>query len=250
MNLFTLNGKHALIVGGAGDIGRSMTEALAEAGVEKLVIIDVVEPSQEWLRGISCQTYFINVDIADQSAILKGFEEALAKLDHVINILVNAAGIQRRYPADEFPIQQWEEVIDVNLTAVFLFTKLAAGSMKKSGGGKIINVGSINGNFGGSNIVAYTAAKAGVAQLSKAFCNDVGQYGININTIAPGYIETQLNTNLYSNSIRMEEISRRIPQGRWGVPEDLKGITIFLAAPASDYVNGATICVDGGYSWR
>lgn len=250
MNLFDLDGKRALVVGGAGDIGRAMVEALAEAGAKRIVIVDLIEPSPQWLNDLSCEVLFVPADISVQGDIQAAFERALELLDDAIDILVNAAGIQRRYPADEFPIQEWQEVIDVNLTAVFMFMKLAVGVMKRTGGGKIINMGSINGSFGGSNIVAYTAAKAGVAQLSKAFCNDVSRYGININTIAPGYIKTQLNINLYDNQARMDEIARRIPQGRWGTPEDLKGITVFLASGSSNYVNGAVICVDGGYSWR
>lgn len=253
MNLFNLDGMSALVVGGSGDIGQAMSEALIEAGVDKLEIIDIKMPDAQWLSSISnsfSDIGFIQADISSIEQVQTSFKEALDRMDGKIDILINAAGIQRRHLAVDFPFDEWNEVIDVNLTAVFAYTKLAANEMIKRKFGKIISIGSIMGQLGGSNIIAYAAAKGGVAQLSRAFCSDISKHGININTIAPGYIETELNTNLYGNTARMAEISARIPQGRWGKPADLRGITVFLASHASDYVNGVVVPVDGGYLSR
>ena len=156
----------------------------------------------------------------------------------------------RRYPCEEFPIEDWQRVIDVNLTATFRLCQLAGHEMLKTGHGKIINVASMLSFFGGWTVPAYAASKGGVAQLTKSFANEWASHGINVNAIAPGYMATEINTDLRADKVRNDEIVMRIPAGRWGTPDDMKGITVFLSSPASDYVNGAIIPVDGGYLGR
>lgn len=171
-------------------------------------------------------------------------------LDSHIDILLNTAGIQRRYKSEEFPEKDWDEVLAVNLTAIFFFCQLAANTMIPQGGGKIINVASINSFLGGITIPAYAASKGGVAQLTKALSNDWAAKGINVNAIAPGYMDTRLNTALIGDSVRSSEVLLRTPKKRWGTGEDMKGIAVFLASEASDYITGAVIPVDGGYLAR
>lgn len=144
----------------------------------------------------------------------------------------------------------WDDVIAINLTAVFLYSKYVSQKMISNGRGKIINIASIMSQFGGRYIPAYAASKGGVAQLTKAMANDLGEKGICVNAIAPGYIQTPMNAALISDVKRNSEILMRTPVGRWGQPSDLKGIAIFLASDASNFLNGAIIPVDGGYSGR
>jgi 2-deoxy-D-gluconate 3-dehydrogenase len=165
-----------------------------------------------------------------------------------VEILVNAAGIQRRHSSEIFPDLEWDEIISVNLTSVFLYSKKVSQDMISHGYGKIINVSSIMSQFGGINIPAYTASKGGVAQLTKAMSNDLAAKGIRINAISPGYINTNMNKALLQDSDRTAKILNRTPIGRWGTPSDLKGISVFLASSASDFLTGTIIPVDGGYS--
>ncbi len=165
-----------------------------------------------------------------------------------MDVLVNAAGILRRGRSEDFSIADWNAVMSLNLTATFLLSQLAARNMIQRGkGGKIINFASLVSFFGGQTVPAYAASKGGVAQLTKALCNDWAKYGINVNAIAPGYFDTPMNAASFSDEKRSSEIVGRIPLGRWGAPEDLKGIAIFLSSSASDYISGAVIPVDGGY---
>ena len=167
-----------------------------------------------------------------------------------MDILVNAAGIQRRHPSEAFPEQEWDEVIAINLSATFFYCQLAARTMIPMGRGKIINVASIMSTCGGITIPAYVASKGGVGQLTKSLSNDWAGKGLHINAIAPGYMATKLNTALMNDPVRSSSLLERIPQKRWGTGQDVKGITVFLASSASDYVNGTIIPVDGGYLGR
>ena len=167
-----------------------------------------------------------------------------------LDILVNSAGIQRRYPSEQFPEEEWSKVIAINLDATFYYCKYAANTMLKNNGGKIINVASLMSFLGGITIPAYAASKGGVGQLTKALSNDLAEKGICVNAIAPGYMDTQLNTALINDKKRTDEVFMRVPMKRWGTGEDLKGLTVFLASPASDYVTGTIIPVDGGYLGR
>ncbi len=251
-NMFDLTGKTALVVGGAGDLGAPMAEALAEAGA-KVVVIDVDSRAMAIAdsmaaRGLSVSA--ILADIGDRSAIRSSYAEALTRLGGRLDILLNTAGIQRRHPSEVFPESDWDAVIAINLEATFFYCQLAGNTMIAQGGGKIINIASMQSFFGGLTIPAYAAAKGGVAQLTKALSNDWAAKGINVNAIAPGYMDTQLNTALINDPVRHAEVMARIPKKRWGTGADMKGIVVFLASMASDYISGSVIPVDGGYLGR
>ncbi len=250
--LFDLNGKHAIVVGGAGDLGLAMLEAVVKAGA-RAVVIDINDTVHQVAQTLCQQggaVHAIQADIACRDQIRSSYAEALEFLGGRVDILLNAAGIQRRHPSEFFPEKDWDDVLAVNLSATFFYCQLAAKTMIPQGGGKIINVASILSFCGGITIPAYAASKGGVGQLTKTLANDWGGKGINVNAIAPGYMDTKLNVALMNDLVRSADILARIPQKRWGTAHDLKGITIFLASTASDYVNGAVIPVDGGYLGR
>lgn len=249
---FSLAGKKTIVVGGAGDLGKAMVEAVLEAGAQA-VVIDIDDRLFE-----ICKTFKengfnvspIKADISKIAEIKNSYEEALQILDGKVDILINSAGIQRRYSSENFPDEEWHKVISINLDATFFYCKYAGNSMLKNGGGKIINVASIMSHLGGITIPAYAASKGGVAQLTKALSNDWAARGICVNAIAPGYMDTQLNTALVKDKKRTDEVFIRVPMKRWGIGEDLKGLTVFLASSASDYITGTVIPVDGGYLAR
>lgn len=251
MNLFDVSGKKVIFTGATGGLGQSMAEGLLEAGAE-VVLVGASGRcrtlAEEYLaRG--WKAHGLPCDLASTEEIRDCFGKALDLLGGEIDVLVNAAGIQRRAPSEDFPLKDWQAVIDVNLTAPFLLSRLAGKQMIRQGrGGRIINIASMCSYFGGSTIPAYSASKGGIAQLTKAMCNDWAKYGITVNAIAPGYMDTPMNAALTDpRNPRFKEISDRIPAGRWGTGEDMKGLTIFLASGASDYINGAVIPCDGGY---
>jgi 2-deoxy-D-gluconate 3-dehydrogenase len=252
LDIFSLNGKRALVVGGAGDLGSSIMEGLLEAGASVVAVdIDnnvsnIAQAFQQ--RGYSASS--LQVDIRDRDAIKKSVSDAEALLDGSIDILVNSAGIQRRNPSELFSEKDWDDVISINLTATFIYCQQVALNMIPNGYGKIINVASIMSFFGGITIPAYAASKGGVAQLTKALSNDWASNGICVNAIAPGYIDTRLNTALINDSSRSSEVLLRTPMKRWGISSDLKGAAIFLCSPASDFISGVVLPVDGGYSAR
>lgn len=247
MKLFDLTGKKALVVGGAGDIGRAISEGLSEAGAA-VVIIDIDDKVSEIARAVNAQG--LQVDVQDREAIKKSIFDAKKIINDDFDILVNSAGIQRRNPSENFTEQDWDDVLSVNLTATFLYSQHIAQGMIAKGYGKIINISSLMSNFGGITIPAYAASKGGVSQLTKALSNDWAEKGICVNAIAPGYIDTKLNTKLVSDPKRSQEVLLRTPARRWGQPSDIKGAAIFLASTASDFITGTTITVDGGYSAR
>lgn len=251
MELFDIKGKKIIFTGSCGGLGRGMTEGLLKRGAEVVMLdaspeIAVLE--QEFQRagyaakGIRC-------DLSNHENVAEVFEKALELLGGQVDVLVNAAGIQRRHKSEEFPLSDWELVMNINLTATFLLCKLSGAQMLKQGsGGKIINIASMLSFFGGYTVPAYAASKGGVAQLTKALCNEWAGFGINVNAIAPGYMDTPMNTALTDPSNpRFKEITDRIPAGRWGTAKDMEGLLIFLSSAASDYINGAVIPCDGGY---
>lgn len=250
-NLFDISGKRAIVTGGTRGLGYGMAEGLMEAGAS-VVIFGTSEKvtavaDQFRSRGFDC--HGLVVDLASEEQRLRGFQEAVRLLGG-LDILINAAGIQRRYPCEQFPKRDWDEVIEVNLTAPFRLSQLAAQEFlkKEIPYGKIINIASMASFFGGFTVPAYAAAKGGVAQFSKGMCNELAGRNITVNCIAPGYMDTEMNTALTDPANpRFKEISDRIPAHRWGTGNDMKGTAIFLASHASDYVNGAVIPVDGGY---
>lgn len=247
-HLFDISGKKAIVTGGSQGLGRGMAEALLESGCEVVLIArseEVMNVAEEYnKKGYQC--HGVQGDFSKREEVYSSFEKALELLG-TVDILVTAAGIQRRYSAEDFPMEDWDTVMRVNLDAVFIQCQLAGRVMLKKGYGKIINIASMASFFGGQTVPAYSAAKGGVAQLTKELTNDWAGRGVCINAIAPGYMATEMNTKIMENKERNEQISSRIPMGRWGRPDDMKGATIFLASPASDYISGAILPVDGGY---
>lgn len=250
-HLFDLSGQRAIVTGGTRGLGHGMAEGLMEAGASLVIfgsgesVYKVAADFRE--RGFACQG--VKANLADPGERVEGFYKAVEILGG-LDILLNAAGIQRRHPCEQFPISDWNEVIEVNMTAPFVLGQLAAQEFlkKEKPYGKIINIASMLSFFGGITVPAYAASKGGVAQFSKAMCNELAGRGINVNCIAPGYMDTDMNTALTDpNNPRYKTITDRIPAHRWGTPEDMKGTAIFLASHASDYLNGAVIPVDGGY---
>ena len=243
-NMFDISGRKAIVTGGTRGLGYSMAEALCEAGCE-VVIIGSSARVYESAEKLGCKA--VQADLALKEENYRAFNESLALLGGDLDILVNCAGVIHRHPAEQFPYEDWENVLDVNLNSVFLLCQEAGKIMIEKGYGKIINVASMLSFFGGQTVPAYAASKGGVMQLTKALNNEWAGRGINVNAIAPGYMETDLNAALIANPQRFEQISARIPAGRWGKADDMKGLTVFLASPASDYICGAIIPVDGGY---
>ena len=249
MNLFDLTGKTAIVTGGNRGLGRGMAEGLCEAGATVCIMASsdsVFETEKEFIqKGYSCCA--VKCDLSKSEDIEVKFKDALEKLGGRLDIIINNAGIQRRNPCVDFLKEDFDDVLNVNLKAVFQLCQLAGREMIKEGKGKIINLASMLSFFGGFTVPAYAAAKGGVAQLTKAFSNEWASKGICVNAIAPGYMSTEMNVRLIEDEKRNAEILSRIPKGRWGTAEDMKGIAVFLSSSASDYLSGAIIPVDGGY---
>jgi len=251
MRIFSLEGKNALIIGGAGDLGFAVTLGYLSAGIEKVAIIDrkafnekQIKDLQDW-KG----RYKVTLaDITESEARKSAFEDSLSFLDWTLDVAFNAAGIQIRESTLKFPLTDFRKVISSNLEQVFEFMQLSANVMMKQKSGRIINISSIMGRLGGEKIPAYAASKGGVHQLTRAFCNEVSSFGITVNSIAPGYFKTALNDALIGDENRVKKILERVPLGRWGTPIEMQGISIFLASEASSYITGAEITVDGGYT--
>jgi 2-deoxy-D-gluconate 3-dehydrogenase len=189
------------------------------------------------------------VDLSDRAQALDLVDRAVEVLGG-LDILINSAGAQRRSPAEEFSLEDWDDVLAVNLEALWIVAQAAGKLMLAQGGGKIINVASVQSFLGGVTVPAYAASKGGVAQLTKALCNEWAGQGVNVNAIAPGYMATEMTAALVGNPEREPMILARIPAGRWGRPDDLKGAVLFLASAASDYVHGTILRVDGGFLAR
>ena len=250
--MFNLNGKKAIITGGAQGLGFSMVEAFHEAGVEIAVIDisdDVFNMSSK-LKANDVKVHAVKGNLLDIDSLRQSFAEALEKLGGTVDILVNSAGLIERKPAFEVSLESWHRILGLNVTAVFELSRLAATEMKKQGSGKIINMGSILSVLGGFNAVAYSTSKGAVLQLTKSLSNEWAAYGIQVNAIAPGYMLTTMNDDLMNDPVRSLQVEARIPSNRWGTPEDVAGVALFLAAPASDYVTGTLIPVDGGVLGR
>ena len=247
---FSVLGRKVLLTGGTRGLGRSIAEGFLQAGAEVVItgtsekVFDAAEKLAEATGG---KAHGVIVDLEDAGQIPGAYQKALDALGGRLDVLVNCAGIQHRCPAAEFPLEMWDRIIRVNLSAVFQLSQLAVKTMLPYGG-KIINIASMTSFFGSEGIPAYTASKGGVMQLTKALSNEWSGQGIQVNAIAPGYMETELTANMKAfNPKQYEEVTSRIPMHRWGRPEDLQGLAIFLASSASDYITGAIIPVDGGY---
>ena len=249
-NRFDIRGKKAIVTGGTRGLGKSMAEALLEEGCEVVIVGSsegVYRSAEEFCgRGFACRA--VRADLASREETLACFRTCMELLGNDLDILVNAHGIQRRHMPEDFPLSDWDDVINVNLNAVFVLCQEAGRVMLPKGRGKIINIASMISFFGGQTIPAYAAAKGGVAQLTKALSNDWAGSGIQVNAIAPGYMATDMNAALLDPANpRFQQISDRIPAHRWGTGEDMKGACVFLASPASDYITGVVLPVDGGY---
>ena len=247
---FDLTGKTAVVTGGGRGLGRGISEALLEAGADVVVLgrnalsKSLTLYADRLGRSVSLSL----VDLGDPDAI---DATALALLaERKVDILVNNAGMQDRYPAADFPLDAWDRVVSVNLRAVFQLCQLFGRPMLERGEGKIVNLASLLSFQGGLNVIAYAASKGGVAQLTKALCNEWAGKGVNVNAVAPGYMTTDMNTALLADLARMEQLSMRIPAGRWGQPQDIGNVVVFLASPAAAYVHGQVLAVDGGWMAR
>jgi 2-deoxy-D-gluconate 3-dehydrogenase len=250
MNDFSLKGKTAIVTGGAQGLCNGMAYAFHKAGAE-VVLLDASEKvfaAAEEMGSTGMPVYAVQGDLTDDDNLENTYQECLKHMNGHLDILLNGAGIQYRAPAVEFPHDRWKKILDVNLTSMFFMSQLAGKTMIEQKHGKIINVASMCSFFGSVLIPAYSASKGGVAQLTKALSNEWAKYGINVNAIAPGYMATKLTENIKTvNPVQYGDITRRIPAGRWGHPEDLQGIVVFLASDAAEYITGAVIPVDGGY---
>lgn len=253
MDLFDLTGKTAIVTGAAGGLGKGYAEALADAGAV-VAIIDIVADTPAIAEEMSKngrKIVGVQGDLTNREDLRRVFDACVEKLGGHLDIMVNNAGIQVRGPAEEIPLEGWDRAIELNLTATFELCQLAGRKFfEQGGGGKIVNVASMLSFFGGLNCCPYTATKGAIAQLTKALSNEWAGRGVNVNAIAPGYLDTPLNTKLRAIPERDREITARIPAHRWGVAEDLMGTMIYLCSRASDYVSGAIIPVDGGYLGR
>ena len=249
-NLFDITGKKAIVTGSTRGLGYGMAEGLMEAGCEVAIVgtsAKVYDVAKEFCnRGFKC--HGVVADLGKREGVYQCFRDCVAALGNDLEILVTAHGIQRRHSAEVFPIEEWDEVMNVNLNSVFILCQEAGKIMLAKGYGKIINIASMVSWFGGQTVPAYTAAKGGVAQLTKELSNDWIARGVNVTAIAPGYMATEMNAALLDpNNPRYQQITDRIPANRWGTGDDMKGPCIFLASHASDYLGGAIIPVDGGY---
>ena len=245
---FNIAGKCCIVTGGAQGLSRGMAEVLLENGA-KVVLIDLqkdklAEVVKEY-RDMGYEAYGVVGNLANRDEIDRCFNEAMECLGGRLDVLIPAAGIQRRHLPEEFPLSEWDLVININLNHVFILCQKALKVMLKQKSGKIITISSMSSWFGGTTVPAYTAAKGAVAQLTKSLAVDCAGRGINVNSLAPGYMDTEMTSNM--TQARKDETTARIPQGRWGTPDDMKGPVLFLASSASDYINGAVIPVDGAF---
>ena len=249
-NPFDLTGKIAAVTGGGRGLGLGISNALLEAGADVIVFGRTPVPAEltKHAAALGREVRFVALDLADAAAIAPAVQQVLATQQ--VDILVNNAGTQDRYPAVDFPLEAWDAVLDVNLRAVFQLCQLFGRPMLERGEGKIVNLASLLSFQGGMTVPAYAASKGAVAQLTKALCNEWSSRGVNVNAVAPGYMDTDMNTALRADPVRMEQLSMRIPAGRWGQPEDIGNVVVFLASPAADYVHGQVLAVDGGWMAR
>lgn len=250
--LFSLQGKRALVTGASRGLGRAIAVGLAGAGADVVCSSTRRAGTDETaaaVRALGREAWQLEADHADARSVL-ALADAAEHAAGDIHILVNNAGTIRRHPAVDYPLAEWELVLRTNLDAVFVLSQRLGKRMVERGAGKIVNVASLLAFSGGITVPAYTASKHAVAGLTKALANEWARHGVQVNAIAPGYFRTDNTQRLQDDPARSQEISARIPAGRWGEPDDLVGAAVFLAAPASDYVNGHVLVVDGGWMAR
>lgn len=250
--LFSLEGRTALVTGASRGLGRAMAEALARAGAE--VALTSTERSgtdatAKSVRAANARTWQFGADLS-RSGAPDELADAVLEAVGPVDVLVNAAGTTRRSPARDHDLEDWDEVTHVNLRAAFRLCVRFGRPMIERGRGKIINVASLLAFQGGKDVVSYAASKHGLVGVTRSLANEWAREGVQVNAIAPGYFRTDLTEPLQQDPDRAREIEERIPAGRWGRPEDLAGATVFLASSASDYVNGTVLTVDGGWMAR
>ncbi|MBA7851929.1 2-dehydro-3-deoxy-D-gluconate 5-dehydrogenase KduD [Enterobacter cloacae] len=251
LDTFTLSGKVAIVTGCDTGLGQGMAIALAQAGCDIVgVNRKAPEKTATSVTALGRRFTAIRADLGQQEGLQGVVERAVAEMGRV-DILVNNAGTIRREDALAFTEKDWDEVIDLNLKSVFFLSQAVAKQFIAQGqGGKIINIASMLSFQGGIRVPSYTASKSGVLGITRLLANEWAAHGINVNAIAPGYMATNNTQQLRDDEQRSQEILDRIPAGRWGEPKDLQGPVVFLASAASDYVNGHTLAVDGGWLAR
>ncbi|MEO6715689.1 MAG: 2-dehydro-3-deoxy-D-gluconate 5-dehydrogenase KduD [Novosphingobium sp.] len=247
---FSLAGKVALVTGANTGIGQAIAVALADAGAD-MALAGRSDPAETMaaITALGRKAISIKANFASTEPASRIVDETLAVLGR-LDILVNNAGIIRRADAVDVSEGDWDAVVDTNLKTLFFLSQAAGRHMLERGSGKVINIASLLSFQGGVRVPAYTAAKSGVAGLTKALANEWAASGVQVNAIAPGYIETNNTAALQADAARNRQISERIPAGRWGRPEDIAGAAVFLASPASDYITGHVLAVDGGWLAR
>ena len=251
LDFLKLDGQVAIVTGGNSGLGQGYAVALAKAGADLFIVThdDNWSETKELIEKEGKTVVFHQADLTDRNqakAVITACQEAFGKID----VLVNNAGTIRRAPLLEYKEDDWDAVMDINLNAVYFLSQAVARIMKEQGNGKIINVASMRAFQGGKFVPPYTASKHGVAGITKAFANELAEYNIQINAIAPGYIKTANTAPIRADEKRNAEILSRIPANRWADPADLMGVIVFLASKASDYMNGHILAVDGGWLAR
>ncbi|HEX2909450.1 MAG TPA: 2-dehydro-3-deoxy-D-gluconate 5-dehydrogenase KduD [Chloroflexia bacterium] len=251
LDQFRLDGQVALVTGGNRGLGLGIAGALAEAGADIISIQSSEKATELEERVARAGRHLLplRLDLASGQAAEQALSEAVRRFGQV-DILVNNAGIQRRAASVDFSLADWDAVINLNLRTVFTFCQVFGREMVRRKRGKIINIASLLSFQGGLTVPAYAASKHAVAGLTKALCNEWASQGVNVNAIAPGYMDTEMNVALLADPQRNRAISERIPAGRWGNPSDLAGAAVFLASAASDYIHGQVLAVDGGWMAR
>jgi 2-deoxy-D-gluconate 3-dehydrogenase len=247
LDKFRLDGRVALITGGTKGLGKAISIGLAEAGADIAVVSRT--PGKDLEREVlklGRRYAHFTADLTQREQTKKVVPSILKMMGDV-NILVNNAGIIRRSPAAEYTEADWDATLEIDLSAAFILSQAAGKIMLKKGKGKIINIASVLSFQGGVNVVAYAASKHGIAGMTKAFANDWAKKGINVNGIAPGWFVTNLTEALQKDPERSKSLVARIPAGRWGDPTDIAGAAVFLASPASDFLHGEILTVDGGW---
>lgn len=249
--MFDLKGKVAVVTGGNGGIGLGMARGLARAGARIVVAARNREKSRAAvteLERLGGEAVAVEVDVTQEAsvaALVRATTERWGRLD----VLVNNAGINIRKPAQDLSLEEWHRVLETNLTSAFLAARAAYPVMKAAGGGKVINIGSMLSIFGASFAPAYGASKGGIVQLTRSLASAWARDNIQVNAVLPGWIDTELTQQARRDVPGLHDtVLRRTPAGRWGVPDDLAGVAVFLASSASDFITGAAIPVDGGYS--
>jgi len=249
--MFDLSGRVAIVTGGNGGIGLGMARGLARAGARVVVAARNEQKSSaavRELKALGSDAFALTVDVTDEAAVQSMVDTAAQRCGR-IDILVNNAGINIRKPAHELPLAQWKEVIETNLTSAFICSRAVYPHLKRCGGGKIVNIGSMLSIFGASFAPAYGASKGGLVQLTKSLAVAWATDNIQVNAVLPGWIDTDLTKKAREQLEGLHErVLARTPAARWGAAGDFEGVAVFLSSAASDFVTGTAIPVDGGYS--